>query len=65
MANTGTFTCLKLHIQMVEGGKHGETEEDRNISIFVVRRLWKTSCAMTASCSSGMASVWREDHPSQ
>ena len=28
MANTGTLTCLKLHMQMVEGGKHGETQED-------------------------------------
>ena len=28
MANTGTLTCLKLHMQMVKGDKHGETQED-------------------------------------
>ena len=28
MANTGTLICLKLHMQMVEGGKRGETQED-------------------------------------
>ena len=28
MANPGTLTCLKFHMQMVEGGKHGETQED-------------------------------------
>ena len=28
MVNTGILTCLKLYIQMVKGGKHGETQED-------------------------------------
>ena len=28
MANTGTLTCFKLRMQMVEGGKHGETQDD-------------------------------------
>ena len=28
MANKGNLICLKLYMQMVEAGKHGETEED-------------------------------------
>ena len=28
MANTGNLICLKLYMQMVEGGKQGETQED-------------------------------------
>ena len=38
MANTGTLTCLKLHMQMVEGGKHGETQED---TIFETPRTYR------------------------
>ena len=38
MANTGTLTCLKLHMQMVEGGKHGETQED---TIFETPRIYR------------------------
>ena len=39
MANTRTLTCLKLHMQMVEGGKHGETQED---TIFETPRTYRT-----------------------
>ena len=38
MANTGNLICLKLHMQMVEGGKHGETQED---TIFETPRTYK------------------------
>ena len=35
----GTLTCLKLHMQMIEGGKHGETQED---TIFETPRTYRT-----------------------
>ena len=28
MANNGVLKCLQLDMQMVEGGRHGETDED-------------------------------------
>ena len=39
MANTRNLICLKLHMQMVEGGRHGEIEED---TIFETPRTYKT-----------------------
>ena len=35
----GNLICLKLHMQMVEGGRHGEIEDD---TIFVTIGTYKT-----------------------
>ena len=39
MANTGILICLEFDMQMVEGGRHGETNED---TVFDTPGTYKT-----------------------